>query len=130
MAHDATKRAALRDQFVSHSKSIEDAAKLIGVAYSTARRWKQDALRLGDDWDSMRAHRLPLPVRSSDLLEAVATQAAQQCAAILDEIQGSKCSMSPLERAKILAVLLEALAKHRSMPRQRGGRRARSNSSR
>ena len=55
MAHPRGTRDKLRRLYVHDQISLEVAAPQCGVAFSTASRWKRDALAKGDDWDKHRA---------------------------------------------------------------------------
>ncbi|MBF0632680.1 MAG: DUF1804 family protein [Magnetococcales bacterium] len=54
MAHDTATRQRLRAAFVN-GVSLEETAVQAGVPVSTARRWKNQAKKGGDDWDRVRA---------------------------------------------------------------------------
>jgi len=54
MAHDAKTRTALRRSYVVDRQPLTAAASLLGISYSTARAWKDAALKRGDDWDRAR----------------------------------------------------------------------------
>ena len=47
MAKGAEVRSQVRKHFVFDRLSLEQAAKLAGVAYSTAKRWKDQAAQEG-----------------------------------------------------------------------------------
>lgn len=55
MAHPKEKRRQLRGLFVHQRLPMETACKQAGVPVGTGKRWKQEALAEGDDWDSARA---------------------------------------------------------------------------
>lgn len=54
MAHDTSKRKALRRAYVVDRQPLNAACAIVGVAYSTGRSWKAAALSKGDDWDRSR----------------------------------------------------------------------------
>lgn len=54
MAHDAKTRQALRSAYVIDRQPLKAAAALLDVSYSTARTWRDEAKRSGDDWDRAR----------------------------------------------------------------------------
>ncbi|WP_421793546.1 DUF1804 family protein [Hydrocarboniphaga effusa] len=54
MAHDSAKRQEVRRRYVTDQQPLKAAAQLSGISYSTARGWKDAALRIGDDWDHAR----------------------------------------------------------------------------
>lgn len=53
MAKPAEVRAKVRKHYVFDRLSLEQAAKLAGVTYSTAKRWKTKAEETGDGWDKL-----------------------------------------------------------------------------
>ncbi len=54
MAHPAETRDKLRGLYINGT-SLEVAAAICGVAYGTARKWRDTAKDKGDDWDKLRA---------------------------------------------------------------------------
>lgn len=58
MAYPREMRDKVRRSYVFDRLSLEIASSKHGVAYSTARRWKDDALAAGDDWDKAQAAQL------------------------------------------------------------------------
>ncbi len=54
MAHPAETRDKLRGLYINGT-SLEVAAAMCGVAYGTARKWRDTAKDKGDDWDKLRA---------------------------------------------------------------------------
>ena len=55
MAHPAEKRTQLRGLYVFQRLPMETACAKLGVARSTANRWKAEAAAQGDDWDTVRS---------------------------------------------------------------------------
>lgn len=58
MAYPKEMRDKVRRSYVFDRLSLEISSSRHGVAYSTARRWKDDALAAGDDWDKAQAAQL------------------------------------------------------------------------
>lgn len=58
MAYPKEMRDKVRRSYVFDRLSLEISSSKHGVAYSTARRWKDDALESGDDWDKAQAAQL------------------------------------------------------------------------
>jgi hypothetical protein len=54
MAHDSKTRQALRRAYVIDRQPLKAAAAHLDVSYSTARTWRDEAKRNGDDWDRAR----------------------------------------------------------------------------
>lgn len=109
MAYPPEKRRELRDNYVGLRLSLEISAARSGVAYGTARRWKEVAAENGDDWDKARA--------ATDLAGGgVENLAAQNLSAMLKahaqaltQLETEK--ISAIDRAEILASLADAMAK-------------------
>lgn len=70
MAYHKDSKEQLRRAYVFDNLSLEKAAKLLGVSYPTAQRWKNKAKQDGDDWDKVKsAHTL-----AGGSIEALARQ--------------------------------------------------------
>ncbi|WP_434777679.1 DUF1804 family protein [Neisseria sp. Ec49-e6-T10] len=55
MAHPQDTRDSLRKSYIYDQLSLEIAAAQQGVSFATARRWKSESLKTGDDWDKVKA---------------------------------------------------------------------------
>src|SRR5690606_4576085 len=58
MAHPDETRRALRAAYVFDQLTLEAACTLHQVPVATARRWKSEARRAGDDWEKAQAAQL------------------------------------------------------------------------
>lgn len=58
MAHPKEIRDKVRRSFVFDRLSLEIASSMHQVSYSTARRWKDEAAKNGDDWDKAQTAQL------------------------------------------------------------------------
>lgn len=54
MAHDVEVQKAVRRAYVFDRLSLEMAAERAGVSFGTARRWKAQAEKNGDNWEKAR----------------------------------------------------------------------------
>ena len=54
MAHDVEVQKAVRQAYVFDRLSLEMAAESAGVSFGTARRWKANAEKNGDNWEKAR----------------------------------------------------------------------------
>ncbi|MCW9699729.1 DUF1804 family protein [Avibacterium sp. 20-129] len=54
MAHDVEVQKAVRQAYVFDRLSLEMAAERAGVSFGTARRWKAQAEKNGDNWEKAR----------------------------------------------------------------------------
>ncbi|MDK4535806.1 DUF1804 family protein [Kingella kingae] len=55
MAHKQSTRDKVRRLYVAERLSLDSAAKMCDVGFGTARRWRDEAKKDGDDWDKLRA---------------------------------------------------------------------------
>lgn len=55
MAHASEKRTQLRGLYAYQRMPMDAACLKLGIARSTANRWKQAAADEGDDWDTVRS---------------------------------------------------------------------------
>jgi len=110
MAHPVETRDALRASYVQGRLSLEVVAAMHGVAYGTARRWKQAALLAGDDWDKAQSAQLI----AGGGLEAVARQVlvglVTQLQATMEAVQNDAEQPSPV-KVQLLASLADAYNK-------------------
>jgi len=110
MAHPIETREALRQSYVQGRLSLEVVAAMHGVAYGTARRWKQAALLAGDDWDKAQSAQL----LAGGGLEAVARQVlvglVTQLQATMEAVQND-AEHSPALKVQLLASLADAYNK-------------------
>jgi len=110
MAHPKETREALRSSYVQGRLTLEVVAAMHGVAYGTARRWKQAALVAGDDWDKAQGAQLlaggGLETVSRQLLVGLVTQFQST----MEEVQGNSALAAPL-KVQLLASLADAYNK-------------------
>lgn len=109
MAHGPEARAAVRAAYVHQALPIEQAARQAGVPEATARRWKREARRDGDDWDRARAASY-MSGQGSDLVMMQVLQSiitlTQSTLADLETAE-----TDPLERVEAISRLTDAYHK-------------------
>lgn len=112
MAKSADVRAQVRRQYVFDRLSLEQAAKLAGVAYTTAKRWKDKAASEGDDWDKVRAASALAGGDVEQLSQQILTEMLVQFNAVLELIKTDQ-KMDAAKRVDLLTSLMDNI--HKSM---------------
>lgn len=110
MAHDDTKRRAVRADFVFNGLSLEVAAAKNGVPFATVRNWKRSGKALGDDWDKARGAQMLAGGCVEEVMRQTLAVAIQQTQATIEAIQANT-EMSPQDKVKALASLSDSLNK-------------------
>ncbi|QGM80672.1 DUF1804 family protein [Otariodibacter oris] len=109
MAHDPQVRVELRRYYVFDRFSLEQSAQKAGVSFGTARRWKNEALKAGDDWDKAR----DVQVMVGGDVEALATGLLSgfvvQYKTVMDELE--KSDIAPSTKIELLTGLADSFAK-------------------
>lgn len=109
MAYPKEMRDKVRRSFVFDRLSLEIASSKHGVAYSTARRWKDDALAMGDDWDKAQAAQLMAG-------GGIESAARQMLAGLITQYQTTiveleTAEINPADKVSMLASLADAYNK-------------------
>lgn len=110
MAHPKKTRDNVRRAYVFDRQSLEMAAVMHGVAYGTARRWKQQALDAGDDWDKAQSAQLLAGGGIEDVARQVLSGLVVQFQATMEAVQ-SDTDISPAAKVQMLASLADAYNK-------------------
>lgn len=116
MAKPAEKRAKVRRHYAFDRLSLEQAAKLAEVAYSTARRWKEQAASEGDDWDKLRTASVMAGGDIEQLSQQILTEMLVQFNAVLEMVKNDK-DMQAVTRVDLLSSLMDNI--HKSMAAMR-----------
>ena len=110
MAHPAEKRTQLRGLYVFQRLPMEAACAKLGVARSTANRWKQEAAAQGDDWDMVRS----AVALGDDTFKSLSAKLLEdylvQHQATMDLLRDAK-DMGPRQRAETLASMSDSFNK-------------------
>jgi transposase len=112
MAKSADVRVLVRKYYVFDRLSLEQAAKLGGVAYTTAKRWKDKAADEGDDWEKVRTASTLSGGDIEQLSQQILTEMLVQFNAVLDMVKADK-DMSASTRVDLLTSLMDNI--HKSM---------------
>ena len=90
MAHEQSTRTELRRLYVFERLSLEKAAELCKVSIATARRWKANAEKAGDDWERVRAAHTMAGGSLEDIARQLLTDLVLQFKATMDELGNVK----------------------------------------
>ncbi|MDR0701305.1 MAG: DUF1804 family protein [Azoarcus sp.] len=110
MAHPDETRRALRAAYVFDQMTLEVAALAKGVPVATARRWKLEAKRAGDDWDRARGAQMLAGGGMEDVVRQTLAAMVQQVQATVAEIQSGP-DIPPADKVQMLASLGDAYNK-------------------
>lgn len=110
MAHPKETRDNVRRAYVFERQSLELAAAMHGVAYGTVRRWKQQALEAGDDWDKAQSAQLLAGGGIEDVARQVLSGLVVQFQATVEAVQKDP-DIKPATKVQMLASLADAYNK-------------------
>lgn len=110
MAHGDDIRRQVRAAFVFDQLGLEVAALKHEVPIATARRWKSDAKKAGDDWDKARGAQMIAGGGIEDVVRQTLAVIVQQVQATIEAIQADP-EMPPGEKVKALSSLADAYNK-------------------
>ena len=116
MAKPAEVRTKVRKHYVFDRISLEQAAKLADVTYSTAKRWKTKAAETGDDWDKVKSASALAGGDVEQLSQQILTEMLVQFNAVLELIKGD-VEMPAVQRVELLSSLMDNI--HKSMSAMR-----------
>lgn len=110
MAHPDDTRRAVRAGYVFDQLGLEVAALKVDVPIATARRWKAEAKKAGDDWDKARSAQLIAGGGIEDVVRQTLAVVVQQVQATVESIQTAE-DMPPADKVQMLASLADAYNK-------------------
>lgn len=110
MAHSLEIRSKAKSLYVRNRLSMEQVATQLGVAFTTIKRWRADALEKGDDWDSLRSAVILAGGDADEMARQVSVEMMVQFQSVLGLLQTQE-GISAVERAKILASLGDSMSK-------------------
>lgn len=116
MAKPAEVRAKVRKHYVFDRISLEQAAKLADVTYSTAKRWKTKAAEDGDDWDKVKSASALAGGDIEQLSQQILTEMLVQFNSVLELIKAD-AQMPAIQRVELLSSLMDNI--HKSMSAMR-----------
>ena len=104
MAHPKEIRDKVRRSYVFDRLSLEIASSMHEVSYSTARRWKDDAAKNGDDWDKAQTAQMMAG-------GGIESAARQMLAGLITQYQATICELEVAEiKAADKVAMLASLA--------------------
>ncbi|ARA69031.1 DUF1804 family protein [Pasteurella multocida] len=109
MAFDEKTRALVRRYYVFEFLSLEQSASKAGVSFNTARRWKKEAEKKGDDWDKVRDVQVMAGNELTDITKGLLSGFIIQYRATMDEIQNS--NLNAQDKVDRLSSLADSFAK-------------------
>lgn len=104
MAHDEKTKACVRRYYVFDLLTLEQAAEKADVAYNTARRWRKDAKRQGDDWDKVRDAHTVSGGRVEDVARGMLTTFVLYFDNLMSELKASE-DLPLVEKVKLIQSL-------------------------
>ncbi len=110
MAKSEETRALLRKHFVFDRLSLEQAARLADVSYTTAKRWKDRAAETGDDWDKVRTAAVLAGGSVEQLSQQILTEMLVQFNAVLEMVKTDE-DMPAQTRVDLLSSLMDNIHK-------------------
>jgi len=110
MAHEESKRQALRAAYVYDRLPLEEAARKAGVPISTAQRWKRQARTAGEDWDKLRAATLLAGEGMENVARQMLADYVVQHKALMETISADK-ELGPAAKVDMLASLADSFNK-------------------
>lgn len=115
MAHPQETRVALRAAYLG-GLGLELAAAKAEVPLPTARRWKQEAMEQGDDWDKFQRASLIVAGGGFDQsMGRVASAVILRSEAIMEALNDPE--IDPIDAAKAIASLADSLGKAKAAMR-------------
>ncbi len=109
MAHSPEARAAVRGAYVHKAYPLEEAARQAGIPEATAKRWKAQGARLGDDWDKARAISYMAGQGAEDVMMSVLMQIVTLAQSTMADMQTAE--IDPLVRVEAISRLSDAYHK-------------------
>lgn len=108
--HSQETRRALRGAYVHQGLSMDACAGKFNIAYTTAAKWKRDALETGDDWDKARNAALLSAQGSEAVTQAVLEQFVTLFQTTLQQLKDDTTA-SPLSKSEAISRLSDAYNK-------------------
>ncbi len=110
MAYTPEKRHEARGFYVHNRVPLLQCAERVGVSLSTARRWKRDAKKAGDDWDTARTASSMSGQGATDLVQQIVTDYTTMHHAVMVDLREDK-DIPPIAKANVLSMLSDTFSK-------------------
>lgn len=108
MAHPKETRHQLRKLFIE-GMALSAASAMAGVSYESARAWKAQAQKEGDDWDTTRAAFSLSGKNIGDINTQLVEQIARQVVIVTREIDEG--ALDAVTKVKLLSQISDAYSK-------------------
>lgn len=110
MAHDPQVKAQLKRLYVFDRCSLEQAAEKLKVSLPTARRWKREAEKMGDDWDKARDVQVMAGGELEDVAKGILAGFLIQYKTVMTELEGNT-EISAVDKVQALTGLADSFSK-------------------
>lgn len=110
MAHSQEVRDKVYRLYVYERQSLEIAAMMAQIPFSTARRWKDSDRQKGNDWDKMRAANQMATGGLEDVSRAILSGFLVQYQSTVDQLSLNE-NIKPEQKVDMLASLADAFNK-------------------
>lgn len=110
MAHDPKVKTTVRKHYVFDRFTLEQSAQKAGVSFGTARRWKAEAEKAGDDWDKARDVQIMAGGEIADISQSLLTGFIVQYRSTMDALQND-AELSSKEKVLLLSALADSFTK-------------------
>lgn len=110
MAWSQDIRDKVRNGYIFDQLPLEMVALKYSVPYDTARRWKTQAMKNGDDWDKLRAAHTLAGDGLENVARTVLISLVVKCQATMDQLNQDP-DIPPQESVELLASLADSLSK-------------------
>jgi hypothetical protein len=111
MAYSREIREKLRRSYVFDKLALEKAAELHDVPFITARRWKSEAKKAGDDWDKQRDAHMMAGGSIEDTARGILSNLIIQFTATSEALNDIDINaLEPKERIAFIAKRVDMLA--------------------
>lgn len=110
MARPQEEKDKVRSGYIFDQLTLEMAAMRCSVPYDTARRWKTQAAKAGDDWEKLRAAHTLAGNGLENVARTVLISLVIKCQSTLELINQNP-DIKPKESVELLASLSDSLSK-------------------
>lgn len=100
----------VRSGYVFDQLTLEMSALRCSVPYDTARRWKMQAAKNGDDWEKLRAAHTLAGNGLENVTRTVLISLVIKCQATMDQLNNNP-DIPPAKSVELLASLADSLSK-------------------
>ncbi|MBH2948307.1 DUF1804 family protein [Serratia marcescens] len=110
MARPQEEKDKIRNGYIFDQLPLDMVALRVGVPYDTARRWKMQAAKNGDDWEKLRAAHTLAGGGLENIARTVLISLVVKCQATMEQLNQNP-DIKPKESVVLLASLADSLSK-------------------